>query len=479
MSMKKIAVVFLLGAFALFQAQAQETEDDFPMPETTETATVDADAPAPGNGLFDQDTPEAEGEAGDDIRARIQAAGFYVGGGVRTGLLIRHRDFGGRLGNIATGPGQKYPMTLYFASYQNNARIGEAWVNLGYSWDVEDIGTFGFRMGLWAHGGTVGAFQDTVHLGDRFVWANFLDNRLRFVGGQGGGSPISSGGWINANWLSYTGLRFFWVDPSGLSLGIILPDPGEEGISPVNYLTMLGAGASFRQDNWWVSLQIDNSPIYDDTDGNFYGGLRRPAEQEPIAMAGNIALGMGVTDLFDGRGFVTVECMFVNLGEEAEAGLGNYTISPVSTVFALRVGYQITDYVSAELRGRFTMRQGDPSDFMTATQAVHWGRLEVEPHVRFAPFDNLRFDLSLNWTMFINSYYLALDTTTAVSGFMFSAGQVPGFPPLLDFLSPFQATVRPRVVFNLAGMEMTLGYTGIFSRDQVNNTMFLDFRWMF
>jgi len=432
--MKKISVVFLLSAFAIFSvpgwARAQET----------------------GNG-------------------------FYFGGGVRTGLLIRHRDFGGRLGNNATGPGQKLPMTLYFASYQNNARIGETWLNLGYSWDIDEIGRFGLRVGVWAHGGTVGQFQDTVHLGDRFVWANFFDERFMFIGGQGGGSPIASGGWINANWLSYSGLRFFWVDPSGLSLGLILPDPGEEGVSPVNYLTMLGAGVAFRQDDWWVSFQFDNSPIYDDTRGNFHGGLRRPAGQEPVAMAGNIAIGMGLPNVFDDRGFVTLEGMFTNLGEDAVAGLGSYTVSPVTSAFALQAGFRITDYVSAELRCRLTLRQGDPGDFLTAGQATHWGKLEVEPHVRFRPFDHLRFEFSVNWTAFINSYYLALDTT--VAGVQFTAGQAPGFGPLLDFLSPFRATVRPRVVFSLSGLDVTLGYTGVFSRDRVENTMFVDFGWRF
>jgi len=474
--MKKITAVFLAGAFALFQVHAQEAENGLPVPETEAVPAAYAGVQDSLAALF-APPPDNETGATDDIRERLRATGFYVGGGVRTGLLIRHRDFGGRLGNNATGLGQRLPMTLYFASYRHNARIGEAWVNLGYSWAIEDVGRFGFRMGFWAHGGAVGHFQDTVHLGDRFVWANFFDDRLRFIGGQGGGTPITSGGWINANWLSYAGLRFFWVDPSGLSLGLILPDPGEEGVSPVNYLTKLGAGVAFRQDDWWVSFQFDNTPIYDDTWGNFYGGLRRPAEQEPIAMAGNIAIGMGLRNLFDGRGFVTLEGMFTNLGEDAVNGLGNFTVSPVAATFALQAGHRFTDYLSAELRGRFNMRQGDPGDFLTATQSTTWGRLEIEPHIRFRPFDHLRFEFSVNWTAFINSYYLALDTT--VAGVHFTAGQAPGFSPLLDFLSPFRATVRPRIVFGMSGFEITLGYTGVFSRDQVNNTMFVDFRWLF
>ena len=471
--MKKIVAIFL-SAFVLFQAYAQEAEDDFLEDEIVETeeAMLVTEVPDPA-----EEDPEPADVAAESFRARLQETGIYFSGGVRTGLLVRHRDFGGELGRIATGPGQKQPMTLYFASYENNARIGEAWLNLGYTWTIEDIGRFGFRMGFWAHGGSSGDVRDTVHLGDRFVWANFVDERLRFIGGQGGGSPISSGGWINANWLSYAGLRFFWVDPSGFSAGIIFPDPGEEGISPVNYLSMLGAGLAFRQDNWWVSLQFDNSPIYDDTDANFYGGLRRPAEQEPIAMAGNVAFGLGLTNLFGGNTFLTIEGMFTNLGEDAVVGLGgDYTISPVGTTFSLSIGSRFLDFIDAEIRGRYTIRQGDASDLRSA---VNWGKLEIEPRVSVRPLDHLRFDLSVHWIQFINSYYLALDTTDPVATRHFSAGQVPGFSPLLDFLSPFHMTVRPRVVLSLSGFDVTLGYTGIFSRDQVNNAMFIDFRWMF
>jgi len=365
-------------------------------------------------------------------------------------------------------------MTLYFASYQNNARIGEAWLNFGGSWQIAGMGSFGLNIGLWAHGGTADD-RDTVRLGDRFVWANFIDGRLRFIGGQGGGTPITSGGWLNADWLGYAGLRFFWVDPSGLSLGLILPDPGDEGVSPVNYLSMLGFGVGFRHEAFHASVQFDNSPIYDDRDANFYGGLRRPAEQDPIAMSGNIAVGVGMNA--GERGSVTLEGMFTNLGEEAAAGMGRYTISPVSSTFAVTADFRATAAVNVGLRGSYTVRQGDAPDFDRAGQAVNWGRLEIEPHFSVRPADFLRFDFSLNWTHFVNSFYLALDAT--VAGSRFFAGQVPGYTPLLDYLSPFIATVRPRLILNLAGAEITLGYTGIFSRDQLNNAVFADFRWMF
>jgi len=460
MNVKKIVVVFLLSVFAVFLAHAQEAEYD---------------SPAPPRGSAD--------------------TGLHLSGGVRTGLLIRHRDFGGRLGLIALSPDEKIPMTLYFASYENHARIGEAWINLGYSWDVEDVGRFGLRIGLWAHGGTAGSFQDTVHLGDRFVWANFFEDRFRFIGGQGGGSPISSGGWIGANWLSYTGLRFFWVDPSGFSAGLIFPDParlvfnpirGEydwvEGISPVDYLSMLGVGLAFRQENFWISLQFDNSPIYDDTEANFSGGLRRPADQRPIAQAGNLALGIGMANLFGGRGFVTLEAMVNNMGEDHVDGLGEYTISPVTYTFALQARMRIIDTFYAELRTRYTTRQGDPSgDPLAATQAVQWGRFELEPHVRFRPFDHLRFDLSANWTFFFNSYYLALNVPRLpyAGGFAFDAGWAPGHTNLLGFLSTSKTTIRPRVVLSLSGVDVAFGYTGVFSRDHVNNTMFVDLTWTF
>ena len=400
------------------------------------------------------------------------ASGLRVNGGVKTGLMIQNRDFGGHLGNLALG-GHKYPMTLYFASFENQSRIGEAWMNLGYSWNIDRIGSFGLQMGFWAHG-NLNSFQDAVRIGDMYVWANFLDERLQFIGGRGGGAPINSGGWINADWLSYAGLRFFWVSPSGLSVGLKFPDPGEDGIKPVNYLSLLGAGASFRNNNWWISFQFDNSPIYDDSQANYYGGLKRPAEQDPIALAGNIAFGMGMDNVYGGRGFVVLEGLFTNLGENHLEGMGNYTYSPVHTSFALKTGLPITDNMYAEVKGRYTIRQGDNEIF---SGAVSWGKLEVEPYISFQALDHLRFHFAFYSVLYINSYYLALDASPQM--FRFNAGQVPGYPPLLDYLSQYQFTFKPGISITLQGITIDFGYNGSLSRDFIENTMYIDFRWTF
>ena len=406
------------------------------------------------------------------LHAMDLGSGLEVSGGVKTGIMIKNRDFGGKLGNLALGPEYKYPLTLFFASQENEARNGEGWLNFGYSRENEGIGKFGLQLGLWAHG-NINAFEDLVHLGDHYLWANFFDDRLQFIGGQGGGTPISSRGWINADWLSYTGLRFFWVDPIGLSAGINFPDPGGEGIKPVNYFSLLSAGVSYKHSSWWLSAQFSNSPIYDDSESNYYGGLHRPAEQDPIAMAGNIALGAGVDNLYAGKGFLVLEGLVTNLGEDEIEGLGDYTISPVSTSFALKTGWPIIEEFYAEIKGKYTFRQGDNENF---TKVINWGKVEIEPYISFQPFAHLSFHVALNGTFYINSYYLALDWEQV---YRFDAGQAPGYAPLLDYLSPYQFTVKPGISFRLAGVDVDLGYNGSFSRDHVENTMYIDFRWMF
>lgn len=401
--------------------------------------------------------------------------GLSVSGGVKTGLLIRNRDFGGELGNLATSPDQKYPMTLHFASYENNARNGVGWLNFGYSWQADNVGNFGAQLGLWANG-NINSFNDLLHLGDHFVWASFFEDRFRFIGGQGGGTPINSGGWINADWLGYTGLRLFWVDPSGISAGIIFPDPGDGGIKPVNYLSLLGAGIQYKyNDIVWASLLFDNSPIYDDSESNYYGGLHRPAEQDPIALAGNIAFGIGVNNIYGGKGQLVVEGLFTNLGEDETAGMGNYTISPVATTIALKTGLPVIDNtLYAEVKGKYTIRQGDNGEF---TSAIYWGKLELEPYISFNPISILRIDFCVYWAMYINSYYLALDNMP--TSYRFNAGQVPDYSYLRDYLSPYQLSLKPRVSLLLSGVNIDLGYTGHFSRDHVDNTIYIDFKWSF
>jgi len=453
--MKKIFLAFLI-VFVLFPIYAQNSGAEQPEQE----------AAAESN---------AREASARKVSGNLKYEGsFLVSGGVKTGLLIRNSDFGGKLNGLALGEEHSYPLTLHFASYENSARNGEAWLNIGYSGAIENVGKFGLQMGIWAHG-DIKSFDDALHLGDHFLWANFFNDRLRFIGGQGGGSPISSGGWIGANWLSYTGLRLFWVDPIGISAGIIFPDPKEDGIKPVNYLALLGAGISYKHKNWFISGQFDNSPIYDDSESNYYGGLHRPAEQDPIAIAGNIAVGFGIEKLYKGKGELVIEAMVNNLGEDEIEGRGSdYTISPVSTTFAFKTGSPIKDLFYIEAKAKYTMKQGDNSDF---TGAVYWGKFEFEPFFSFKPLSILDLQVGVYGAIYINSYYLALDASP--TSIPFKAGQVPGHSPLLDYLSPYEISVKPKISLKLPGIDIDFGYTGTFSRDHVKNIIYLDFRLMF
>jgi len=427
--------------------------------------------------LFSIDDVEDELKVSSEVKSQDKARTelkheVKIGGGVKTGILVKNLDYGGKLGNIALGPDNKYPMTLYFASYENNALNGEGWLNASYSLNADRIGKFGLALGLWAHG-DIKEFKDVVHLGDHYVWANFFDDRLRFIGGQGGGAPISSGGWINADWLSYTGFRFFWVDPIGLSVGINFPDPGWEGIKPANYFSLLGAGVAYKNDRWSISVQFDNSPIYDDSESNYYGGLHRPDDQEPIGQKGNIAVGVGVEKLYGGKGFLVIDSLFTNLGADEEQGRGDYTISPIQMAFALKTGWPITDRIYAEIKAKYTISKGDADDYMSAEAPAIWGKLETEPYFSFQAFPNIGFNLSVYTALYINSYYLALP----VQGF--DVGQVPGYGPLLDYLSAYYVTIKTGVTFKVGGAEVVAGYAGSFSRDHTENNIYLDCKWSF
>jgi hypothetical protein len=402
----------------------------------------------------------------NSIQALDMDNGLTIGGGVKTGLEVKNRDYGGKLGDAA--PGEELSPTLYFASHENESRNGEGWFTLDYSSPQEDWGSWGLRLGAWAHG-NLEKFDDVLHLGDHYLWANFLDDRLQFKGGQGGGTPITSGGWINADWLSYTGLRLFWVDPAGFAVGINFPAP-EEDIKPVNYLSTVMIGALYKPGNFWLSLQFDNSPIYDDSEANYYGGLHRRADQEPIAEAGNVAFGIGVDNLYGGKGLLAFDGLVTNLGKDELKGVGSYKITPVETILALKTGYPFTDEVYAELKGKYTISQGDNED---NTASAYWGKMEFEPYVHYQAFDFLRFHLSIYGALYINSYYLDQDVLGVTKG------QVAGYSSLLDYLSAYYITFKPGATFSFGGAEVVLGYEGGFSRDHVENTVYVDLRWSF
>ena len=401
--------------------------------------------------------------------------GFGIGGGVKTGILVKNSDYSGKLDALAHG--DKYPMTLFFASQDSGAYKGEGWLSFGYNSEM-----WGLNLSFWAHG-DLKNYNDLVHLGDHYVWANFLDERLRLIGGQGGGAPIGTGGWINADWLSYTGLRLFWVDPLGFSIGINFPDPDNgfkaAGIKPVTYLSMIMAGASYRYNNFFVSLVFDNNPIYDDTDANYDGGLHRAPNADPIAQSGNIGFGIGLDNIFWGKGQLVFDGMVTNLNEDDVLSTGSrlYKISPIQTILALKASYPVLDIIYTELKAKYQISQGDNSD---RTASVTWGKFEIEPYVNYRIMGNLLFELSFNYTAYINSYYLSasLPANPALSSGL-QPGQVADYPSARDYLAPFQLTIKPAIIFTYSGAAVMFGYNCNYSRDHIENTLYLDFRWSF
>jgi len=400
--------------------------------------------------------------------------GFEISGGVKSGLMVKMRDYSGKLS--LAGHGDSYPMTLFFASQDSGSYKGEGWLGFGYN-----AGTWGLNLSFWAHG-DLKNYNDLVHMGDHFIWANLLDGKIRFIGGQGGGTPISTGGWLNADWLSYTGLRLFWVDPLGFNIGINFPDPDNgwtaEGIKPVTYLSMIMIGASYRMNDFWISLVFDNNPIYDDTEANYDGGLHRDRDASPIAQSGNVGFGVGVENIFAGKGVLAFDGMITNLGEDDVSSIGSrsYKISPVKTILALKAGYPINDNFYAEIKGKYQISQGDNED---RTASITWGRFEFEPYVSYRIIDNLRFELAFNYAAYVNSYYLAAEITPNASIGTLSPGQTAAYPSALDYLSPFQLSVKPALNFSHMGASIAVGYNCSYSRDFIDNTLFIDFRWSF
>jgi hypothetical protein len=319
-------------------------------------------------------------------------------------------------------------------------------------------------------------------LGDYNIWANFLDNNLLLIGGQGGGRPISTGGWINADWLGYTGLRLFWVDPLGFSIGINFPDPDNgskaEGIKPVTYLSMIKFGAGYKYNKFHAAVVFDNNPIYDDTEANYDGGLHRDPNANPIAQSGNIGFGLGIDKIFGGEGEIVFDGMVANLGEDdiISTGSKSYKISPMKTFLALKAGYPVTDLFYAELKAKYSISQGDNED---NTASTTWGKIEVEPYVSYQIINNLKFDLSVNFAYYINSYYLAQDVSPVAGSQILRAGQVAPYSWAFDYYSTWQLFVKPAFAYTFGGATMIIGYEGEYSRDHVQNSIFIDFRWSF
>jgi hypothetical protein len=366
-------------------------------------------------------------------------------------------------------------MTLYFASRDNEAYNGEGWFNLKYSGSLDEM-NWGIGFGAWAHG-DLKDYQDAFHMGDHYLWANFLDDQLRFIGGEGGGTPISTGGWLNADWLGYTGLRLFYISPFGLSLGINFADPGKDGIKPVEYLTTIMLGAKYEYRRLWASIMFDNNPIYDDSDANYDGGLHgyRPL----IGQAGNVGLGVGMNNIYGEAGMAALDMIIANLGEDhiISALNSQYKYSPVEVTAALKTGYPFFDgRLYAEFKAKYLVKWGDNA---TITGTAVWGLFTLEPYISCEIFPGLKAEFSLAPNFYINSYYLALDITPDASGRKYTSGQIPAVPAAGDYASLYTVSVNPKLSFTLAGATLVLGYEGIYSRDHAENTAYIDLRWAF
>jgi hypothetical protein len=384
---------------------------------------------------------------------------------------MKNVDYAGKL----EGVGTELPLTLYFATHENDAYNGEGWFSFGYE-GKHEFGTWGLALGTWSHG-DINGFDDAVRLGDHYVWANFFEDRLQFKGGQGGGTPITTGGWLNADWLSYTGLRLFWVDPIGIKVGLNFADPGAGGIKPVEYLSTMMFGARYdRGDDLWVALMVNNNLIYDDSETDYDGGIHDRGAV--IGQGGNIGFGIGFKFLEDKRLVVAFDGIVANLGEDdnASSGAGTYKISPVETTLALKGGLNVTKEFYAELKGKYILNSGDNAD---DTGAAMWGQLVLEPYVSYNFTPNFKVQTSVNMDFYINSYYLAADASPAADRKLLK-GQVPAYPWAYDYLSTYTCEIKPAFVFDLVnGGNIELGYWGIVSRDHIENKIYLDFGWSF
>jgi hypothetical protein len=241
---------------------------------------------------------------------------------------------------------------------------------------------------------------------------------------------------------------------------------------------MIMLGASYEYENFKAAIMFDNNPIYDDLEANYDGGLHRDPDVDPIAQSGNIGFGLGLDKIFGGKGDIIFDGMVTNLGEDDinSTGSTSYKISPVRTYLALKAGYPIIDPLYVELKAKYSIRQGDNAD---NTASAAWGKFEIEPYVRYQIIENLKFDLSVNITNYINSYYLALPVTPNISSPALKAGQVAPYPWAYDYYSSWQIILKPAFTYKYGGAAMILGYEGQYSRDHAKNSLYMDFRWSF
>jgi hypothetical protein len=102
-----------------------------------------------------------------------------------------------------------------------------------------------------------------------------------------------------------------------------------------------------------------------------------------------------------------------------------------------------------------------------------WGQFQIEPYASYAPFDFLKLQLSFNITSYLNSYYFAEKVNDL------PAGWGPADPTQGDFASTYQFKIEPALVLQFRGCSIIFGYEGLFSRDHLENTAYIDLRWSF
>jgi hypothetical protein len=240
-------------------------------------------------------------------------------------------------------------------------------------------------------------------------------------------------------------------------------------------------GVKYEYRGIWGTLMFDNNPIYDDSDANYDGGLHyydysyRPL----IGQAGNLGLGVGMNGVYAGDGMIALDMIVANLGEDHVTSSVNsgYKYSPVEITAALKTGYPwLGGKLYTEFKAKYLVRRGDNADF---TGPAVWGLFTLEPYFSYEILPGFKAELSVTPNFYINSYYLALDATPNASGVKYTAGQIAPAAAVGDFASTYTCSVNPKLNFGIGGATVVLGYEGTFSRDHVENTVYVDMRWAF
>jgi hypothetical protein len=105
--------------------------------------------------------------------------------------------------------------------------------------------------------------------------------------------------------------------------------------------------------------------------------------------------------------------------------------------------------------------------------------LTLEPYIRCEIVPGFKAELSVTPNIYINSYYVALEVTPNATGVKYGAGQSAPVSAVGDYASLYTCSVNPKLSLGIGGVTIALGYEGFFSRDHVENTVYIDMRWAF